>query len=83
MPELLKKYPLKAMALFGSAVRDDYEAGKSDVDILVDFSSSDAALFFSLGDELESILSAPVDIITFRSLKERQWNYLKDKVVYV
>ena len=35
-PELLDKYPIKSIALFGSATRPDF-SDESDIDILVDF----------------------------------------------
>lgn len=35
-PELVKKYPIASIGLFGSIVRDDFGAD-SDVDIIVDF----------------------------------------------
>jgi len=82
-PHLKEKYPIKSIALFGSATRDDFDPHKSDIDILVDYTSTDVSLFLSLADELEKLLGAKVDLITKRSLKERQWNYLKDKLVYV
>ncbi len=82
-PGLKEKYPIASLALFGSATRDDFNAMESDIDILVDFTSSDVLTFLALADELEVLLGKKVDLITKRSLKERQWNYLKDKLVYV
>lgn len=82
-PGLKEKYPIGSMALFGSAARDDFNPQHSDIDILVDYTSSDVLLFLSLADELEQLLGRKVDLVTKRSLKERQWNYLKDKLVYV
>ena len=82
-PRLKEKYPIASLALFGSVTRDDFDPKKSDIDILVDYTSSDVVLFLSLADELENLLGNKVDLVTKRSLKERQWNYLKDKLVYV
>ena len=82
-PRLREKYPIGSLALFGSATREDFDPEKSDIDILVDYTSSDVLLFLSLADELERLLGKKVDLITKRSLKDRQWNYLKDKLVYV
>jgi len=36
LPQLQKKYPVKALALFGSATRKDFDPDKSDIDILVE-----------------------------------------------
>lgn len=82
-PALKQKYPIASIAVFGSALRDDFDPEKSDVDILVDYQGSDVSLYLQLADELESILQRKVDIVTLRSLKERHWNYLKEKIHYV
>ena len=38
---LCRKYGVVRMDVFGSAVRDDFRPGESDVDLLVDFGSMD------------------------------------------
>lgn len=81
MPQLKQKYPLGSLAFFGSVTRNDF-TGQSDVDVIVDFHSDDFLLFVQLADELERIAQTKVDLISRRSLKERHWNYLKDKLVY-
>ena len=56
---------IRRLSLFGSAVRDDYRAGESDLDVLAEFEPS--ALrgvgldFFSYGPDLEKILGGKVD----------------------
>jgi predicted nucleotidyltransferase len=82
MPELRQKYPIGSMAVFGPVLRGDVD-NSSEMDRLVDFASADFCLFMQLADELEKIVNRKVDLITIRSLKERHWNYLKDKLVYV
>lgn len=81
MPVLKQKYPLDSLAFFGSVTRNDF-TGQSDVDVIVDFNSDDFLLFVQLAEELEKIAQTKVDLISRRSLKERHWNYLKDKLVY-
>lgn len=83
MPELKKKYPIASLALFGSVVRDDFDEKKSDIDVMVDFQSDDVLLFIQLADELETITSKKVDVVTKRSLKPRQLAYLENQFVYV
>jgi uncharacterized protein len=66
-----KKWKIKELALFGSALRDDFESD-SDVDLLVSFTSS---ANWSLLDhvrmeiELEKIIGRKVDIVTRRSVE--------------
>ena len=82
LPDLRKRYPISEMALFGSQVSGD-ATEKSDVDILVSFNGAIGIQFIDLADELEKLLGKKVDLITKEGLKHRQWEYLKDKVVYV
>jgi len=81
LPSLREKYPFGSLAFFGSVTRPDFSAG-SDIDIIVDFESDDFLLFVELVDELEKITKTKVDLVSKRSIKERHWNYLKDKLVY-
>lgn len=81
LPSLREKYPLGSLAFFGSVTRPDFSAG-SDIDIIVDFESDDFLLFVELADELEKITKTKVDLVSKRSIKERHWNYLKDKLMY-
>ena len=76
------RYPLGNMAVFGSAIRSDFNED-SDVDILIDFQSDDFLLFNSLAEELETLLGKKIDLVTTRSLKPRQYEYLKKHLLYV
>ncbi len=76
------KYQLKSMALFGSVLREDFRED-SDIDILVDFQSDDFVLFLQLADELEEMLNHKVDLVTSRSLKPRQLDYIQNQLIYV
>ena len=81
LPMLSQKYPIKTLAFFGSVTRNDFNE-LSDVDVLVDFQSDDFNLFVELAEELEKITKRHVDLVTKRSLNDRHWNYLKEKLVY-
>ncbi len=77
------KYPFESMALFGSVNRSDFNAAISDIDILVDYQSSDVMLFLKLAEDLEQLLNHKVDLVTKRSLKPRQLQYLENQLRYV
>jgi predicted nucleotidyltransferase len=76
------RFPVQSIALFGSVLREDFNAN-SDIDILIDYQGEDITQFILLADELEKITQRKVDLVTKRSLKERHWNYLKDKLLYI
>ena len=80
--DIKSRYPLGSMAVFGSATRSDFKEN-SDVDILIDFQSDDFLLFNSLAEELETLLGKKIDLVTTRSLKPRQFEYLKNHLLYV
>lgn len=69
--ELISKYGVKSLLLFGSVARDT-ASESSDVDLLVEFDRP-VGLFglFALQERLESLLDCPVDLGTPNSLKPR------------
>jgi len=62
---LAKKWKIKELAVFGSALRDDFSS-QSDVDLLVVFEDDAHFSLFDLVDlqaELEQMLGCPVDLV--------------------
>jgi uncharacterized protein len=81
-PELMAKFHIKNIGLFGSIVRGDATA-KSDVDILVEFEKPIGLDFVLLADELEEILGIKVDLVTPNAIKPRMLEYIRQDLVYV
>jgi uncharacterized protein len=81
-PQLLQKYPLKSIALFGSFARGD-ETPESDIDLLVDFTRPVGMEIVDLTLELEEILAHKVDLVTFNAIKNRLFHQIKDELEYV
>lgn len=75
-PSLAEKFKVKEIGIFGSFVRGE-ESGRSDVDILVEFSEPIGWEFIDLKDFLEEILGIRVDLVTTGALKPQ----LKDKIL--
>jgi predicted nucleotidyltransferase len=81
-PELAAKYHVQTLALFGSVVRDDFNAG-SDVDILVDFSAPIGIEFIDLADYIERKLNRRVDLVSRKAIKEPYYRAIEGEIVYV
>jgi hypothetical protein len=70
---LCRKYGVVRMDVFGSVLRDDYEPGRSDVDLLVEFGPRDpyelAEVYFDMLDELRELLGGRVDLVMSGAIK--------------
>ena len=75
--ELINKFGVKSLQLFGSVARDD-ATSTSDVDLLVEVSRPVGYFgLFALQDYLEKLLGCPVDLGTPDSLRP----YIKERVM--
>lgn len=72
---LCGKYGVVRMYVFGSATRDDFRPGESDVDLLVEFGRMSGHLkahaYFDLLDELKALLGTNVDLVMAGAVKNR------------
>src|ERR1700737_439680 len=69
--EVCRRYGVKELSLFGSAVRGEMRPG-SDIDLMVEFEPGvrvGLIKFESFVDELESLAGRKVDLVTKRGLK--------------
>jgi predicted nucleotidyltransferase len=71
--ELCRTHHVKRLAVFGSAVRDDFDPASSDVDIILEFEDMPIEEYsdnkWALHDELVSKLNRKVDLLTWESVK--------------
>jgi predicted nucleotidyltransferase len=71
LAELCRRYDVRELALFGSALTDQFRP-ESDIDLLVEFEPGAVVGMLRLGglkEELENLLGRPVDIVPKRGLK--------------
>jgi predicted nucleotidyltransferase len=69
--EIVRRFAVKGLSVFGSAARDEMHEG-SDVDILVEFEGpATFDGFLGLKDYLEGLLGAKVDLATDAMIKPR------------
>lgn len=73
-----RRHHIRKLALFGSALRDDFRAD-SDIDVLVEFEQGHVPglAFFAMQDELSSLLGRKVDLNTPGFLS----SYFRDEVL--
>jgi predicted nucleotidyltransferase len=61
--------------VFGSALRDDFRPGESDVDLLVEFGPMEpyarVDAYFDMLDELRALLGVDVDLVMAGAVKNR------------
>jgi len=68
--EILKKYRVKSISLFGSYVRNEQKE-ESDIDFLVDFQEGATLFdFVELQDSLSELLAKKVSIVSRRGLSK-------------
>ena len=73
--ELCARFGVARLDVFGSALRDDYCPGESDLDLLVEFDPMEpralADAYFGLLDELRALLDVGVDLVMSDAVKNR------------
>lgn len=73
--KLCVRHGVNRLEVFGSILRDDFDAHRSDVDILVQFEPETAASFqnfLSLKESLETLFDRSVDLVELRAVRNRR-----------
>ena len=81
-PDLVRRYHLASIGIFGSFSRDDFREG-SDIDILIDYNQPIGVEFIDLAEELEQILHCKVDLVSKNGLKPKYFEEIRKDLVYV
>ena len=82
-PALQKSYGFTSIALFGSYSRNTAIAGKSDIDVMVEFSEPIGIRFIDLADELEDIFKQKVDLVSRKAIKPKYFKVIEPDLIYV
>jgi len=80
--DLLARYHLKSIGIFGSFNRDDFN-DDSDIDILIDYEQPIGIEFIDLAEELEKILNLKVDLVSKNGIKPKYLEEIQKDLVYV
>jgi predicted nucleotidyltransferase len=82
-PQLLSKYPISELGIFGSYARGDYHE-RSDIDILVDFNARiDGFDYIHLAHDLEDLFQYKIDIVSRKGIKPRYLPYVEKNLIHV
>lgn len=82
-PELIQRFGIKQLALFGSTARDRATA-HSDIDVLVEFEGvATSARYFGLQFHLEDLFGCPVDLVTEKALRPELRPFVEAEAVRV
>ena len=73
--EILNKYNVKSIALFGSFVRSQ-QIKDSDIDFLIEFQEPTFDNYIGLLSELKKLFHRKVDLVSIKALKERIKPYI-------
>jgi len=82
-PELIEKYSISTIGLFGSVVRDEFSPVTSDIDIIVDFSKPVGIEFIDLADYLEQQIKRKVDLVSRKGIKQKYFQAIESDIIYV
>jgi predicted nucleotidyltransferase len=73
--EVCSRFQVERLEVFGSALRDDFRAGESDLDLLVKFKPMDSYArvdaYFGVRDELRTLLAQEIDLVMVDAVKNR------------
>lgn len=81
-PELIEKFHVSSIGLFGSVVREDFSS-LSDIDIIVDFNRPIGIEFVDLADYLEKKLEKRIDLVSKNGIRQKYYQQIQPEIVYV
>ena len=73
--DLCSRFGVARLEVFGSALREDFKPGKSDLDLLVEFKPMESyarvEAYFGMRDELCALLKREIDLVMVGAVKNR------------
>ena len=81
-PDLVLRYHINSIGLFGSVLRNDF-TNTSDIDIVVDFNQPIGVEFIDLANELEDLFNRKVDLVSKNGIKANYLKLIQSEIVYV
>lgn len=73
LTDLCERHRVERLSLFGSALREDFDSGRSDLDFVVEFApmspSEHAGSYFGLLEDLENLFERRVDLVEIGAVR--------------
>ena len=72
---ICRQFGVRRLEAFGSVLREDFDAARSDIDLLVEFepdAGGDFSNFLDLKQALENLLERPVDLLEPNAILNRR-----------
>ncbi len=82
-PELVSRFAVASLGIFGSVVRDDFNENSSDVDLIVDFSKPIGIEFVDLADYIEKKINRKVDLVSRNAIRPKYFSQIQNDLIYV
>jgi predicted nucleotidyltransferase len=83
LSDLCRKYDVRRLDLIGSAVRDDFDPDRSDLDFVVEFNDFNvdnaADRYLGLMVDLEDLFSRPIDLVSYRAIRNPYFKQVVDQ----
>jgi hypothetical protein len=77
--DILLKYKVREIGLFGSFVRGE-QVDRSDIDLIVDFEEPSIENFMGLSSFLENLFEKKVEILTPAGVDSIRLNHIKEEI---
>jgi len=82
-PELVRRFGINYLALFGSMARDEAQEG-SDVDVMVEFEGKPTAKrYFGVQFYLEDLFECPIDLVQKDVVRPELKPYIERDLIHV
>lgn len=81
--DLCRRYDVRRLDIIGSALRDDFDPDKSDLDFVVEFNNFNvdnaADRYLGLMVDLEDVFSRKIDLVSYRAIRNPFFKQVVDQ----
>jgi predicted nucleotidyltransferase len=81
--ELCQKYDVCRLDIFGSALREDFQPDRSDLDFIVEFNNftvhNAADRYLGLMVDLEDLFGRKIDLVSYRAIRNPYFKQIVDQ----